>query len=109
MSTPSLPPATQTPTEEMPDIELPKIDPPHIPHLFPQTSNIATLTNILSFLEIPDLINVTKVNRYAYHFIIDTNTRKRILSWELPREEESRVNNYILSMLAQSEEVQNNN
>ena len=54
---------------------------------------------ILSYLHWKDLIKVAKTCRMAFQFIIDEDTRKRILSWKPDKDEETRINNYILSLI----------
>ena len=61
-------------------------------------------TNILSFLQIGELVRMLKVNRFAYHLITNDQNRRRILTWTLHKDEELRINKYILTMLAQNNE-----
>ena len=89
-----------------PDIEFPKISDSASATLFPDLRSRDSLVNILSFLELQDLVAMVKLNKFAYHFICNEKNREQILSWDLPKEEESRINNYILSMLNQSEEIE---
>jgi len=50
---------------------------------------------ILSYLPYRPLVNVTKSSRYAYKFIMERPTRKRILCWKPDKDEETKLGNYI--------------
>ena len=79
--------------------KIPKIGEPKESSVFPGLSGVNQHVAILSFLHYRDLIKVVKTSRQAFHFIMDEETRRRVLNWKPERDEETRVNNYILSLI----------
>ena len=67
--------------------------------VFPGLTGVNQQVAILSFLHYKDVIKMIKTSRDAYHFIMEEGVRRRILSWKPEKEEETRINNYILSLI----------
>ena len=79
--------------------KMPKVGEPTTDSIFPGLSGVNQHVAILSFLHYKDLIKVLKTCRYGFHFIMDESVRRRILHWKPEKEEETRINNYILSLI----------
>ena len=54
---------------------------------------------VLSYLPYKSLINVAKSSKYAFNFIMHRPTRKRILCWKPEKEDETKINNYIMNYI----------
>ena len=80
-------------------IRTPKVGEPTSKSIFTGLTGVNEHVAILSFLHYRDLIKVAKSSRYAFNFIMDAQARKRILGWKPDKEEETRINNYILSLI----------
>ncbi len=79
--------------------KIPKIGEPTTNSIFPGLVGVNEHASILSFLSYKDLIKVTKTCRQGFNFIMDETLRRRILHWKPDKEEETRINNYILSLI----------
>jgi hypothetical protein len=79
--------------------KIPKIGAPTTSGIFPGLSGVNEHISILSFLHYKDLIKILKTCRQGYSFIMDEAVRRRILGWKPEKEEETRINNYILSLI----------
>ncbi len=80
-------------------MKMPKVGEPANTQIFPGLSGVSEPIVILSFLHYQDLIKLAKTSRAAYNFVMDMQARKRILHWKPDKEEETRINNYILNLI----------
>jgi len=79
--------------------KVPKIGEPTTGSIFPGLSGVNEQVAVLSCLHYKDLIKVAKTCRQGFSFIMDESVRRRVLHWKPEKEEETRINNYILSLI----------
>eukprot|EP00831_Metopus_contortus_P033062 TRINITY_DN2655_c0_g1_i6.p1 TRINITY_DN2655_c0_g1~~TRINITY_DN2655_c0_g1_i6.p1 ORF type:complete len:101 (-),score=19.63 TRINITY_DN2655_c0_g1_i6:60-362(-) len=79
--------------------QCPKTGEPKADTVFPGLTGVNEQIAILSFLDYKDLVKIAKVNRFAFQFVMEETARKRIQHWKPSKEEETRINNYILSLI----------
>jgi len=79
--------------------KIPKVGEPTAKSIFPGLAGVNEQIAILSHLHYKDLVKVVKTCRQAYCFIMDETVRRRILHWKPEKEEETKINNYILSLI----------
>lgn len=79
--------------------KIPKVDDAKADSSLPGLHGVNEQITILSYLHYKDLIKVAKTSRFAFKFVMDQDTRKGILNWKPEKEEETRINNYILSLI----------
>jgi hypothetical protein len=85
--------------EEEDKVEIPVVAEPKTDYLFAKLKSKNSLTNILSFLPIKDLVEVTKANRYVYKIVMNEETRKKnILKWDFTFEEEQLLNTFLTDL-----------
>ncbi len=90
--------------DEYGEATVPRINKPDVEYLIPGLSSRDSLTTILSYLPIKDLVNACKLNRFGFHLVMDEDVRTKILSWELDKTEETRINNYLISLIQTTDE-----
>lgn len=86
------------------EAKVPEVGEPTCDFMLPNLKSRQALIKILSYLPIKDLVASTKLNRFAFKFILDEENRKSILSWDLDKTEETRINNYLISLIQTTDE-----
>ena len=85
--------------EEEDKVELPVVGEPKTDYLIPKLKSKNSLINILSFLPVKDLVEMTKTNRYVYKIVMNEETRKKnILRWDFTFEEEQLLNTFLTDL-----------
>lgn len=79
--------------------KVPKIDEPKSATPLPGLRGVNEHITIFSYLHYKDLIKLAKTSRAAFKFIMDQDQRKGILHWKPDKDEETKINNYILSLI----------
>ena len=65
----------------------------------PGLSSTDSLINILSFLPILELTRLMKSSRGLYHFIKNDDFRKRIMNWEMSKDDEDAILGYQIRLM----------
>ena len=68
-------------------------------HPFKQLQSKDSLINILSYMELPVLVEVAKCSRGMFWFIIDEENRKRIMNYKLTEIETNKIVEYLLKLM----------
>lgn len=79
--------------------KIPKVEEPKSSNVFPGLQGVNEQITIMSFLHYKDIIKIAKTSRAGFKFVMDQDSRKGILCWKPEKEEETRINNYILSLI----------